>query len=479
MVRILCGVGIHANHKVHVLGVVAQDHCHLCLAPAGIILAALCGILGGDQCSQLHGGVVPCAAPGIFAVILALAGALAVQVSGDLGPVRTAAGDLTLENGSAEADIVPAHGRIYAPLAAGLSGLTSVRGIHKGVQECLIGAVAGCQIQPASCPCLIVIVVIGIVEVGSHRALCLIGADGIVVQCLCIGQVFLVAEVDIVGCQCCGIFCCDVAGIIRSPVCSTQALVGLGFRRTPDIVVFLTLAHLIAETGNVIAVQLCACLEEITETVCERLQVCGLSQRVIAVLVLIVAPAQCGSGVACRQTELYVVACVVETAVYLIGSVAVISPCELRSTSHIAAAHISVVEIHGVLQQLCIVVVGCSRCGQRLHLHSHCGECRRSGQQRCSTCNTGKYPFTEPNFLHKNTPFAKNESDLSCPFRESDAPPVFPTSTKIRAASSPFHVWTRSNTHSITLVKKMQYFFLFTPNFYGNPTNCAHRFCAV
>ena len=405
--RILCGVGIHANDKVHVLGVVAQDHCHLCLAPAGIILAALCGILGGDQCSQLHGGVVPCAAPGSFAVILALAGALAVQVSGDLGPVRTAAGDLALEDGSAEADIVPAHGRIYAPLAAGLSGLTSVRGVHKGVQECLISAVSGCQIQPTSCPCLIVIVVIGIVEFGSCRALCLIGADGIVVQCLCIGQVFRIAEVDIVGCQCCGIFCCDVAGIIRSPVCSTQALVGLGFRRTPGIVVFLTLAHLIADAGNVIAVQLCACLEVITETVCECLQVCSLSQCVVAVLVLIVAPAQCGSGVACRQTELYVVACVVVTAVHLIGSVAVISPCELRSTSHIAAAHISIIEIHGVLQQLCIVVVGCSRCGQRLHLHSHCGECRRSGQQRCSTCNTGKHPFTEPNFLHKNTPFAK------------------------------------------------------------------------
>ena len=405
--RILCGVGVHANDKVDVLGVVAQDHCHLCLAPAGIILSALCGILGGNQCSQLHGGVIPCAAPGSFAVVLALAGALAVQVSGDLGPVRTAAGDLALEDGSTEADIVPAHGGIYAPLAAGLSGLSCAGSIHKGVQECLIGAVAGCQIQPASCPCLIVIIVVGVVEFFSRRALCLIGANGIVVQCLCIGQVFLVAEVDIVCCQCCGIFCCDVAGIIRSPVCGTQALVGLGFRRAPDIVVFLTLAHLVADAGNVIAVQLCACLEEITETVCECLQVCGLSQCVVAVLVLIVAPAQCGSGVACRQTKLYVVACVVVTAVYFIGSVAVISPCELRSTSHITAAHISIIEIHGVLQQLCIVIIGCSRCGQRLHLHSHCGECRRSGQQRCSTCNTGKHPFTEPNFLHKNTPFAK------------------------------------------------------------------------
>ena len=243
--------------------------------------------------------------------------------------------------------------------------------------------------------------------------------------------------------------------------------------------VFLTLAHLIAEAGNVIAVQLCARLKEIAETVCERLQVCCLSQCVVAVLILIVAPAQCGSGVACRQTKLYVVACIVVTAVHLIGSVAVISPCELRSTSHIAAAHISIIEIHGVLQQLCIVVIGCSRCGQRLHLHSHCRECRRSGQQRCGTCNTGKHPFTEPNFLHKNTPFAKNESDLSCPFQESDAPPVFPAFAKIQAAFSPFRVRTRSNTHFITLVKKMQYFFLFTSNFYGNQTNHACRFCAV
>ena len=243
--------------------------------------------------------------------------------------------------------------------------------------------------------------------------------------------------------------------------------------------VFLTLAHLIAEAGNVIAVQLCARLKEVAETVCERLQVCCLSQCVVAVLILIVAPAQCGSGVACRQAKLYVVACIVVTAVHLIGSVAVISPCELRSTSHIAAAHISIIEIHGVLQQLCIVVIGCSRCGQRLHLHSHCRECRRSGQQRCGTCNTGKHPFTEPNFLHKNTPFAKNESNLPCPFRELMRRSFFPTFAKIRAVPSTFLVWTRSNTHSITLVKKMQYFFLFTPNFYENQTNRTRRFCAV
>ena len=277
VVRILCRIALHAHNKVDILGVVAQDHAHLRLAPVGIIHTALCGILCGYQRSHLDCGVIPCAAPCIFTIISARIAALAVQISGDLYPIGNAAGDLTLENRCAQADIVPAHRRIYAPLAAGLTGLACVRVVHKLIQERAIGTVVGCQVQPTCRPCLIVIIVIRIVEVYCLRAVCLIGLDGIIVQCLRVLQILCVAKVDVVDSQCCGIFSSNVAGIVRCPVCSAQALVVLGLRRAPNIVVSLSYAHLIAEAGYRIAAQLCACLEVIAEAVSQRLEVCALT----------------------------------------------------------------------------------------------------------------------------------------------------------------------------------------------------------
>ena len=376
MVRILCRIAVHADNEIHILRVVAQDHAHLCLAPAGIIHAALCGIFRGSQCCHLQCSVITCTAPVAFAVICAFAGALAVQICGDLCPVHCIAGDLTLEDRSTEADIIPAHGGVYAPLASGLTGLTGIGVVHELVQERAVGAVLGCQIQPASCPCLIVIVIVRSVEVFSLRTICLIGLDRIIVQCLCILQVFCVAEVNVVDSQCCCIFCGNVAGIIRSPVSSTQTLVILGLRRAPDIMVSLSYAYLIAEAGYGIAAQLCACLKEITEAIGQCLQMSRLSQCIIAVLEFIIAPAQSRSGVASRQTKLYVVACIVEAAVHFIAAVAVISPVKLGGTSHIRAAHIAVVKIHGVLQQLCVVVIRRSRCrhtSQRCQSGQRCG----------------------------------------------------------------------------------------------------------
>ena len=377
MVRILCRIAVHADNEIHILRVVAQDHAHLCLAPAGIIHAALCRILRGSQCCHLQCSVITCAAPVALAVIGAFTGAFAVQICSDLCPVHCIAGDLTLEDRSTQADIIPAHGGVYAPLASGLTRLTSIGVVHELVQERAVGAVVGCQVQPACSPCLVIIIVIGVVEVCSLRTICLVGLDGIIVQCLCILQVFCIAEVDVVHCQCCCIFCGDVAGIIRSPVCGTQALIVLGFRRTPDVVVSLSYAYLVAKACYGVAAQLCACLEEIAETVGQRLQVCSLSQCVIAVFEFIVAPAQGRCGVASRQTKLYVVACIVETAVYFIAAVTAASPAELRGSVNIRTAHIAVVEIHGVLQQLCIVVIRCSRC-------RHASQCCQS-RQRCGS----------------------------------------------------------------------------------------------
>ena len=377
VMRILGRIAVHTHNEVHVLGVVAQDHAHLRLAPAGIVLAALCGIFRGSQCCHLQCSVITCTAPVAFAVICAFAGALAVQICGDLCPVHCIAGDLTLEDRSTQADIIPAHGGVYAPLASGLTRLTGIGVVHELVQERAVGAVLGCQVQPACCPCLVVIVIVRAVEVCSLRAICLIGLDGIIVQCLCVLQVFCVAEVDVVHCQCCGIFCSNIAGIIRSPVSGTQTLIVLGLRRAPDIMVSLSYAYLIAEAGYGIAAQLCACLKEIAEAICQCLQMSCLSQCIIAVFKFIVAPAQSRCSIACRQTELYVVACIVKAAIHLIAAVAVVSPVKLRRAAHIRATHISVIKIHGILQQLCIIIIRCSR-------YAHTPQRCHSRQRRCS-----------------------------------------------------------------------------------------------
>ena len=290
VVCILDRIAFHTDYKVCVLGVVAQNHAHLCLAPAGVICTALC-ILGSRQRSHLHRCVIAAAAPGVFTIISAFAVALLIQISGYLRPVRSISSDFTLKNCRTQADIVPAHGRIYTPLAARTAGFTLIAGIHKGVQECLIGVVLCCQVQPACCPCLIIIIVIGSIEI-TYSIFCgLVVLNGEFVQCLCIRQVFCIAEVDVVYSQCCGISCCNITCAIACLIYLT-ACIALIFRRAPFCVILVSVSNLINKVGDSTVAQCGAVLEILRKIICNGAQVACLSQRIIAVLEFIVAPAQ-------------------------------------------------------------------------------------------------------------------------------------------------------------------------------------------
>ena len=359
VMRILWRIFVEANNQILTSGIVAQNHAHLSLCPAAVILARFLLILRSNQCSHLYSNVVPCTAPGIFAVILAFASCLGIQISGNLCPVRSTLCDFCLQDCSTHADIIPVHRRINAPLATGLTGHTLTTYIHKGIQEGLVAAVACCQIQPACCPCLVIIVVIGIVIRRSCFILRLVVLHGEVIQSLCILQVFCIPEVDVVDSQSCGISCCDVACTIACPISSPLALNGfLCFCRTPVAVVIAAaaLSDLIAEVCNGITTQGCAVLEVLAEPIGDFFQVCSLTQRIICILKFVVAPAQSCCGITSRHTKLYVVTCIVETANHFIASVAIATPVKCRSRIYIITAHISIIEIHGILQQFCVVV---------------------------------------------------------------------------------------------------------------------------
>ena len=91
------------------------------------------------------------------------------------------------------------------------------------------------------------------------------------------------------------------------------------------------------------------------------------SQTVIGVLELVVPPAKSGSGVALGQSEDGVVTCVVETTVYAVAGMAVATPGHTGFLGYLGTAHIGIIEIHGVLQELCVVVSITGGCGHSGH----------------------------------------------------------------------------------------------------------------
>ena len=95
----------------------------------------------------------------------------------------------------------------------------------------------------------------------------------------------------------------------------------------------------------------------------DHLDVICLTCLLIRVRELIIAQTESSCGIALRETEHYVVACIVETAGDLIGGMAVASPFETASGN--VTAHIGVVEIEGILKESCVIVVICRSCRER------------------------------------------------------------------------------------------------------------------
>ncbi len=121
--------------------------------------------------------------------------------------------------------------------------------------------------------------------------------------------------------------------------------------------ILIAVAVLIAESADRVAAQLCALLEVCTEVIRDFFQVRRLTEFIIRILEFIVTPAQRRSGVTLRQTELYMVTRVMEAIVAVIAGMAVAAPVQRAVCLYAAAAHVRVVQVHAVLQELCVIVI--------------------------------------------------------------------------------------------------------------------------
>ena len=348
VVRILRRIFVETNDQILTGGVVAQNHAHLCLAPVAVIVI---GVLGNYHCNQLHCSVGSCTAPACPTrhPECALIGAVLAYIRICPFPVAC---NFAVQSCCTRFCVAPAKRCInFAPLA--------IASCEEIIHKVLVLVILCSQIQETSCPSLIIFISIRSIKTVCTVCCTLIILCGELVQCLCILQVFCIAEVQVVYCQSCCIFCCNIACTIACPECLTTTLNGfLCFRRAPVAVVIAAaaFANLIAEFRNRVTAQNSAVLEVLAEPIGDFFQVCSLTQRIICILEFIVTPAQCCCGITSRQTKLYVVTCIVETANHFIASVAIATPVKCRSRIYIIAAHISIVEIHGILQQFCVVV---------------------------------------------------------------------------------------------------------------------------
>ena len=382
MVCILCGIACKANNKAGICRIAAEQIVHLTLAPCGVVSG---GILGCNQCTHLHCCIQSCTAPLIHEEVAVGVGALTAEVAVYLAPVI---GDMCINTCCTQTNILPAVNPAEVLLLLGST-------------VALVGTLIGCKVQPACCPCLFIGAAGGLVETVRAVSCHLIVLCGELVECLCILQVLCIAEVDVVQSQCCCIFCGNVTCTAGCPELS--AVVALLLRRTPVSVVLVTVALLVAEALYIAAaVELGGCHEEFTEMIGDELQVLCLTGLVIGILEFIVAPSQCGCGIALRQTEHCVVACVMETAVSIVARVTVASPVQSVLFTYLRTAHICVVEIQRVLQKSCIVVrIRCGCCNRSLlycgkilqlgHRCGYCGYCKRHTCQCC--CDLARFPF--------------------------------------------------------------------------------------
>ena len=272
---------------------------------------------------------------------------------------------------------------------------------------CLIeyGSVAGRTVHPCSSPAVIILPLAGGVELSG--AVAVVGELLLVVvgefpECLCVVEGLFrilrigVLEVEVVDGERCAcrydiirlrLFC-------REEVCRTHHGIHLG--RLPYSMVNAALTDLVAVCDHRAVLVAEGTLHEVIIEVAEnRLDVVILTELGVGIAELVIAPAECCSGVVFRHTELYVVTGIVHTAgnvdravavrvqnilvlvhellrqvgaaalhgiavprnhgnVCVVG-VAVVTPRETGVLADLCAAHIGVIEVDRILQRTSIV----------------------------------------------------------------------------------------------------------------------------
>ena len=162
-------------------------------------------------------------------------------------------------------------------------------------------------------------------------------------------------------------------------------------------------ADLVDEICDAAATEGRAVLEELRETIGDRAQMCGLPGGIEGIAELIVAPSERRCGEASREAEFHMVAGIVEAAVHPIGRVAGAAPRHAGRIGDIGAAHVGVVEVERVLQQLGII-----RCIGIRRLDGGCpGRDRQERAHHRSRAGDGRDPSTKRSVVHKQkTPFS-------------------------------------------------------------------------
>ena len=333
-----------ANYKAYIFAVVTQQIVHLLLCPCRIILSGFIFVFGANQCAELHQGIVSCAAPAVVYIILILASVyFAINVIGGIAPV---ASDFCIDNSSAQTGIV-----IHIVLLS-IVGSVGVFSVFR-----LVGFFSGCQVHPTSCPGNIILAFCTVVVVFVCRCWLTI-SDCKVVQSSCIGQIFLIAKIDVILCQGSCILSCNVTGTACN---SIDILSNIGstchaFRCTPSAVVTVNVDLVNELADSTIGIQCCGSFKEITEIIGNNFKMIGCSSFVKLILELVISPSQRGSSEAFCLTKFDVVAGIVEAARSRIACMAIVSPGECTFFSNLIAAHVCIEEIQGILQKFCIVI---------------------------------------------------------------------------------------------------------------------------
>ncbi len=196
--RILGGVAGKADHEAGVRRILAKQIVHLTLCPALIIALTR---LGQCQRAKLHCGIITCGAPFILEEV-----AGAVCLAADIGFCLTVvAGQMSLDDPCAQLYVIPAVGPADIAQCA--------------VHNTYIAVILGGDGQPACRPRDIVLAAVGLIECSQRGFLAVLVC--VVEQCLRVGQILRIAEVDVIERQRCGILCGNVAFAATGPAGGT------------------------------------------------------------------------------------------------------------------------------------------------------------------------------------------------------------------------------------------------------------------
>ena len=381
MVRILRGYVVEAHNEAHVLGVLAEYHVHLSLTPCRVVSLA---VLLQKQSDVLRGGVVSRRAPAVGSVPLGRVAHSLLSVLFGNAPVAVY---LAVEDCRAEVDVVP------AVLVVGVLLVVFEEGV--------VLLVLGREVEEARREGLVVLAVARRIKRSYTLGSDLIELGREIEQRLCVCEVLLIAEVDVVHRESRRVLSRNVARAARGLEHLSRGAVLLLGRSPVAVVVGVSVAYLVYEVSDRSAARNSAAyggavLEIFAEVVGDELEVPRLTEVVEYVLVLVVAPAERCARIARCYAEFYVVAAVVVAAGDGVIGVAVVAPREAALLADLTAAHIRVVHIQRILQELGVVVGVLGSDDRRSCEHTR----RRAGSSRHKRGKSRCYPADKVFVLH-------------------------------------------------------------------------------